>query len=56
MRKAGLPSFLVDSLVKFWEVARSGEGAIQTDQLKRVTGREPQTFETWCREHRAAFL
>jgi hypothetical protein len=56
MRKAGLPSFVVDSLAEFWEVARRGGRAIKTDLVKRLTEREPQTFETWCREHRAAFL
>ena len=56
MRKAGLPAFVVDSLAEFWEVARRGGRVIKTDTVKHLTGREPQTFETWCREHRATFL
>jgi (4-alkanoyl-5-oxo-2,5-dihydrofuran-3-yl)methyl phosphate reductase len=55
MRKAGLPAFVVDSLAEFWEDARRGGRVIKTDTVKRLTGREPQNFETWCREHRATF-
>lgn len=52
----GLPEILVESLAEIWKRIRAGGGAFQTDEVERLTGRPAQTFETWCHEHRSAFL
>ena len=52
----GLPEILVESLAEIWKRIRAGGGTFQTDEVARLTGRPAQTFETWCHEHRSAFL
>lgn len=53
---SGLPEVLVESLTEIWERVREGGDIFQTNEVERVTGRPAQTFETWCREHRSAFV
>ena len=55
MRKAGVPEYAVKGLVEAFAAVRQGRFAYLTDTVEQVTGRRPRTFETWCREHRAAF-
>lgn len=52
----GLPEILVESLAEIWKRIRAGGGTFQTSEVKRLTGRPAQTFETWCHEYRSAFL
>jgi len=52
----GLPEILVESLTEIWKRIRAGGGTFQTNEVERLTGRPAQTFETWCHEHRSAFL
>jgi uncharacterized protein YbjT (DUF2867 family) len=56
MRKAGLPEYVVSGLVGTFAVLRSGRLSYTTEDVERVTGRPPRTFEVWCREHKTAFL
>lgn len=53
---SGLPEPLVKSLAELWVQARNDAGGFQTDEVERLTGQPAQTFETWCYEHRSAFL
>ena len=53
---SGLPDALVKSLAELWVQVRKEAGASQTNEVERLTGRPAQTFETWCREHRSAFV
>ena len=53
---SGLPEVLVKSLAELWVQVRKEAGAFQTNEVERLTGRPAQTFETWCREHRSAFV
>jgi uncharacterized protein YbjT (DUF2867 family) len=53
--KTGMDKSLVNALMEMLGSLRRGEGAIVTDAVQRVTGREPGTFEAWCREHIDAF-
>ncbi len=55
MRAAGMPELIVEGLASLWGRLREGQGTFQTDQVAKLTGNQPQTFETWCREHRFAF-
>ena len=56
MRKAGLPEYVIEGLVGTFATVRSGKLAKVTDDVERITGRLPRTFETWCRNNLAAFL
>ena len=56
MKSAGLPEVAIEGLSKLWIRVRKGEGAFQNNEVERLTGKPAQTFETWCHEHRAAFL
>jgi (4-alkanoyl-5-oxo-2,5-dihydrofuran-3-yl)methyl phosphate reductase len=53
---AGLPHALVKSLAELWVQVRKEAGGFQTNEVERLTGQTAQTFETWCREHRSAFI
>jgi (4-alkanoyl-5-oxo-2,5-dihydrofuran-3-yl)methyl phosphate reductase len=56
MRSNGLPETLIQSLSDLWIQVRKNEGTFQTNEVERLTGKPAQTFETWCHEHREAFL
>ncbi len=56
LRSFGAPAFLAESLAQLWTMVRSGKAAIKTGEVERLTGRPAQTFETWCQEHKNAFL
>ncbi|MBV8226316.1 MAG: NAD(P)H-binding protein [Verrucomicrobia bacterium] len=56
MIAAGLPDALVKSLAELWEQVRKEAYTFHTNEVERLTGRPAQTFETWCREHRSAFV
>ena len=55
LAKAGLPDYALKGLLEVFTALRGGRFAYLTDSVKRVTGREPRTFEVWCRTHLAAF-
>jgi (4-alkanoyl-5-oxo-2,5-dihydrofuran-3-yl)methyl phosphate reductase len=56
MKSSGLPEAAIEGLSKLWIQVRKGEGNFQNNEVERLTGKPGQTFETWCHEHRAAFL
>lgn len=53
---AGLPEALVKSLAELWVQVRTEAYTFHTNEVERLTGRPAQTFETWCYEHRSAFV
>lgn len=53
---SGLPEVLVKSLTDLWIQIRKGQGAFHSNEVERLTELPAQTFETWCHEHRSAFL
>jgi uncharacterized protein YbjT (DUF2867 family) len=52
---AGLPGWLVDAVVEGNTLLAAGDQATVTDQVARVTGRPPRTFQQFAADHRAAF-
>lgn len=56
MIASGLPEALVKSLADLWTQVRKEAYTFHTNEVERLTGRPAQTFETWCREHRSAFV
>ncbi len=55
MRKAGLPDYVIDGLVGTFTALRAGRLDYCTEDVERVTGQPPRTFEAWCRHHLSAF-
>src|ERR1700747_2397244 len=53
---SGLPENLVRSLAELWVQVRKESYTFHTTEVERLTGQPAQTFETWCREHRSAFV
>ena len=53
---SGLPEAVVKSLAELWVQVRKESYTFQTNEVERLTGQPAQTFETWCREHRSAFV
>lgn len=54
-RHAGLQDYVIDGLIQTFLAIRAHRLEYTTDDVQRVTGRPPRTFEDWCRERRAAF-
>jgi (4-alkanoyl-5-oxo-2,5-dihydrofuran-3-yl)methyl phosphate reductase len=52
----GLPEPLVKSLDELWMQVRKEAYTFHTNEVERLTGQPAQTFETWCYEHRSAFV
>ncbi|WP_437961263.1 SDR family oxidoreductase [Sorangium sp. So ce119] len=55
MIEAGMPPSFAAALGELIERIRSGNGALKTDTVERVTGRKPATFEAWARAHAQAW-
>ena len=55
MRKSGMPAYLIEALLPFAEVVRSGRAAKVFDTVEELTGRRPLTFADWARQNTAAF-
>jgi uncharacterized protein YbjT (DUF2867 family) len=51
----GLPEWLVSALERLNELFASGEAAGVTDDVRRVGGREPTTFDEFARDHARVF-
>lgn len=52
---AGLPSSFADFLAGFYAAVRAGAHDVVTDTVADVSGRPPCTFDSFVREHAAAF-
>jgi uncharacterized protein YbjT (DUF2867 family) len=53
--KMGIPKYAADGLVETFSLIRAGRFAYLTNDIEKVTGRKPRSFETWVREHITAF-
>jgi uncharacterized protein YbjT (DUF2867 family) len=56
MKSRGFPEPLIAALTDLWIQVSKNQGTFQTNEVERLTGRPAQTFETWCYEHRSAFV
>jgi uncharacterized protein YbjT (DUF2867 family) len=52
---AGLPGWLVERLIELNIMMADGHAAGITDEVARLTGRQPRTFAQFAVEHRAVF-
>ena len=51
----GLPGWLVSALERLNELFAAGDAEEVTDDVRRVGGREPKTFDEFARDHAQAF-
>jgi uncharacterized protein YbjT (DUF2867 family) len=56
LRQKSTPDFLVESLVQMWTHIQQGDVTTKNEMVRQLTGRSPESFRSWCEEHRAAFL
>lgn len=54
--RMGAPKYAVDGLMETYSLVRAGRFAYLTQDVEQVTGRKPRSFETWVRQHIAAFI
>lgn len=54
--KMGLPKYTVDGLVETYSLVRAGRFAYLTEDVGKVTGKKPRSFEAWARQHIDAFI
>jgi uncharacterized protein YbjT (DUF2867 family) len=53
--EAGLPDFVVESIVVTSDAAREGKYAIDDSAVYRILGRRARSFAAWLLANRAAF-
>ena len=53
--RAGLTGEVAEALVTLWREVREGRVDLVTDDVERVTGRKPITFDAWTRDNAQAF-
>jgi hypothetical protein len=53
---SGMDRSFVDVVLNGAEFVQHGGGAVLTDDVQRVLGRPPRSFQTWARDYRSAFL
>ncbi|MBO1331309.1 NAD(P)H-binding protein [Streptomyces sp. VRA16 Mangrove soil] len=52
----GIPEQGLDGILEGLAYVRDGHNAVVTDDVERVVGRPPRTFEEWARDHKEAFV
>jgi uncharacterized protein YbjT (DUF2867 family) len=55
MERAGMPAYLIDALLPFAAVVRSGRAGDVLPTVEQLTGRPALTFAEWARENAGAF-
>jgi uncharacterized protein YbjT (DUF2867 family) len=55
MLQGGMPADYVDAVIDLLAVMKTGRFDRVTNEVERVTGRKPGTFEAWARRNAAAF-
>jgi (4-alkanoyl-5-oxo-2,5-dihydrofuran-3-yl)methyl phosphate reductase len=55
MHNAGLPDYVIEGLIGTFAAIRAGRLGYCTEDVEKITGRQAQSFEMWCREHVDAF-
>ncbi|WP_394846083.1 SDR family oxidoreductase [Pendulispora brunnea] len=55
LRAAGVPEAFADAVFEGYTCWRAGNVASRSDDIERVLGHAPRSFEEWARDHAAAF-
>jgi hypothetical protein len=55
MKKMGMEEWLIDALIGFYDVIKSGDASQSTAVVEQITGRKPISFEQFVREYSSSF-
>ena len=55
MKAAGMPDFVIPTIISFEAATRDGNLSALTDDVEMLTGRKPKPFRAFFEENRAAF-
>ncbi|HEY1559002.1 MAG TPA: SDR family oxidoreductase [Kofleriaceae bacterium] len=55
MLAMGMPAQIVDLMIEFMGLVRSGQAAAVTDTVQKLTGKPSRSFEAWVKDNTAAF-
>ena len=55
MKKMGMEDWLIDALLEFYSVIRSGDASQSTTAVEQITGRKPISLEQFVRDHASSF-
>ena len=50
-----MPPVIVDAMLEFYALIKSGQASLVTDTVQKLTGKAPRTFESWAQDNAAAF-
>jgi len=55
MKKMGIEEWLIDALIEFYNVIKSGDASQSTAVVEQITGRKPISFEQFVRDYSSSF-
>jgi len=55
MLQGGMPAGYVDALIKYLEIVRANYAGATTEDVQKVLGRKPRSYDTWVKDNVAAF-
>ena len=55
MKKMGMEDWLIDALIEFYNVIKSGDASQSTAVVEQITGRKPISFEQFVRDYASSF-
>ena len=55
MKKMGMEEWLIDALIEFYNVIKSGDASQLTAVVEQITGRKPISFEQFVRDYSSSF-
>ena len=53
--RIGLPARVAEAVAQSFALIRDGRMAIVQDTVKRVTGKQPRSFQSWAQEYASRF-
>ena len=55
IKKMGMEEWLIDALIEFYNVIKSGDASQSTAVVEQITGRKPISFEQFVRDYSSSF-
>jgi uncharacterized protein YbjT (DUF2867 family) len=55
MKKTGMEDWLIDAIMEFYYIIRTGHASRTTNAIEQITGRKPVSFEQFVRDYASCF-
>jgi uncharacterized protein YbjT (DUF2867 family) len=55
MKKMGMEDWLIDAIMEFYYIIRTGHASRTTNAIEQITGRKPVSFEQFVRDYASSF-